>query len=165
MGKNRGKSTGKHVIKRSNTKYYVKGQKHVGDQVAKFIAMGFYPVYFLGSKVMQFTKHIRSNLKSGLKVKAHKTVRTNYIEKNKLEQLKASISKVSNFVLEMTKKHKVVVSGALVLLAVIMIGMMSLSKIAASNQVADQKEIPTHVVNLPPVEEPTEVDVDRKSVV
>ena len=59
----------------------------------------------------------------------------------------------------MTKKHKVVVSGALVLLAVIMIGMMSLSKIAASNQVADQKEIPTHVVNLPPVEEPTEVDV------
>ncbi len=159
MGKNRGKSTSKHVIKRSNTKYYIKGQKHVGDQVAKLIAMAFYPIYYLGSKMTQFAKFMRSNLKSGSKVKAHKTVRTNYIEKNKLESLKASILQFTNFIFEATKKHKVVVSGSVVLLAVVVIGMMSLSKMGETNEVADQKEMPTHVVSLPPVEVATEVDV------
>lgn len=159
MGKNRGKSTGKHVIKRSNTKYYVKGQKQVGDQVAKIIAMAFYPVYFLGSKVTQFTKSMRSSFKSGSKVKTHKTARTNYIEKYKLEFIKENILRYASLILDLTKKHKLLVSGSLVLLAVIVIGMMSLSKIGETHEIANQSEIPSHVVSLPVVETSTEPEM------
>ena len=54
MGKKREKASNKHVYKKPNTKYYVKGSPKTGglsDSASKVIATALYPFYFAGEKI------------------------------------------------------------------------------------------------------------------
>ena len=65
MGKNREKVSNKHVYKKPNTKYYVKGSSDSNSLSDKVRATVLYPFYFAGEKINGFTKNVKSNVQTG----------------------------------------------------------------------------------------------------
>jgi len=136
MGRKREKASNKHVYKKPNTKYYVKGSPKAGslsDNASKVIATVIYPFYFAGEKINGIIKSAKSNVQIG----SHKTNNTRLnIKQTRFEPIKSAAI-----------KYKFQIAGVAAVLAVSVIGIMALNALEPKAEiVAETKQ---HVVSIP----------------
>ena len=136
MGKKREKVSNKHVYKKPNTKYYVKGSSKAGslsDNASKVIATVLYPFYFAGGKINGFIKNAKSNVQIG----SHKTNNSRLnIDHTRFEPIKAAAI-----------KYKFQLAGVAAVIAVSVIGFMAINALEPKAEIA--AETKQHIVSIP----------------
>ncbi len=136
MGKKREKVSNKHVYKKPNTKYYVKGSSKTGslsDNASKVIATVLYPFYFAGGKISGFIKNAKSNVQIG----SHKTNNSRLnIDHTRFEPIKSAAI-----------KYKFQLAGVAAVLAVSVIGSMAINALEPKAQI--EAETKQHIVSIP----------------
>lgn len=136
MGRKREKVSNKHVYKKPNTKYVVKGSSKNGslsDNASKVIATVLYPFYFAGEKISGFIKNAKSNVQIG----SHKANKTRLnIDYSKFEPIKSAAI-----------KYKFQIAGVAAVLAVTVIGFTALNALQPKAEIAAQTK--QHVVSIP----------------
>jgi murein DD-endopeptidase MepM/ murein hydrolase activator NlpD len=136
MGKKREKASNKHVYKKPNTKYYVKGSPKTGglsDSASKVIATALYPFYFAGEKINGLIKSAKSNVQIG----SHKANNTRLnIDHTRFEPIKSAAI-----------KYKFQIAGVAAVLAVSVIGFTALNALEPKAEIA--AETKQHVVSIP----------------
>jgi len=136
MGKKREKVSNKHVYKKPNTKYYVKGSPKAGslsDNASKVIATVLYPFYFAGGKLNGFIKSAKSNVQIG----SHKADNSRFnIDHTRFEPIKSAAI-----------KYKFQIAGVAAVLAVSVIGFMAINALEPKAEIT--AETKQHIVSIP----------------
>jgi murein DD-endopeptidase MepM/ murein hydrolase activator NlpD len=136
MGKKREKASNKHVYKKPNTKYYVKGSSKTGglsDSASKVIATALYPFYFAGEKINGLIKSAKSNVQIG----SHKTNNSRLnIDHTRFEPIKSAAI-----------KYKFQIAGVAAVLLVTVIGFTALNALEPKAEI--EAETKQHVVSIP----------------
>ena len=136
MGRKREKASNKHVYKKPNAKYYVKGSPKTGglsDSASKVIATALYPFYFAGKKINGLIMSAKSNVQIG---SHEKNTSRLYRVKNKFEPIKSTAI-----------KYKFQIAGVVAVLAVSVIGFAALNALEPKVEIAAEKK--QHVVSIP----------------
>jgi len=175
MGKKK-RSPEKKIYKRNAQKVYIKGdtkanhQERISDLAARIIAMLFYPVYLLVTKVIELKKGNLKSSKTQTKSKATKgNKRTkapnaskgiqvffeklktipNQFKKINLKDFKQEkIRELFTRYLKYINTHKLVVSGVIAVLAVAIIGFNAISGLTPQKAIEKDMASAAHVVSV-----------------
>lgn len=156
MGKKRNGTSQKHIVKRSTSKVYVKGDEKVeriekmADFGAKAIALSLYPLFLATSGVSKLTKKITSTKNHNIKYSNG----DNFIQ-TIADQAKSKLDTAKPFVI----KHKWVLGGVGAVVMVSALGFVTFNAMTPSDLIgADTSN--AHVVSVPTKALETEVVED-----
>jgi len=134
MGKNREKVSNKHVYKKPNTKYYVKGSSDSNSLSDKVRATVLYPFYFAGEKINGFTKNVKSNVQTGSHDADHSRLN---IKHTRFEPIKMA-----------AVKYKFQIAGVTAVLLVSAIGFTAINALQPNDESANALT-KQHIVSIP----------------
>ncbi len=145
MGKKRNGTSQRHIVKRSTSKVYVKGDEKVersekmADFGAKAIALSLYPLFLATSGINKLTKKFKSNNNYNTKYSNN----NNFIQ-TIAEKAKTGFGTAKPFVI----KHKWVMGGVGAVIMVSTIGFFAVNAMTPTDLIGTDT-VNTHVVSVP----------------
>jgi murein DD-endopeptidase MepM/ murein hydrolase activator NlpD len=158
MGKRKEKSYNKHVYKRANYKYYVKGDSKIerGERLAelavKGVALAFYPFYLVYSGIKSVAGKVQAFSKNRVKASDNAGKRTiTYFSKGSSVSgfLKTSREKANNFILKIApfvKRYKWQTAAGSAMAVLLAVALITFGTMTPN---ANLEANATHVVTVP----------------
>lgn len=155
MGKSPKRTSNKHKYKRSNAKFYVKGNSKVersekiAETGARVIALLFYPAYLAVNGVKKLFKSNENQSKKHQASYVHKTKKSFNFSMD-VHQITERVSGVLRTkILPYISDHKIVLASVTAAVLVTAVGLYGIGKLKPNDQIALDEQ-PTHVVSVAP---------------